>query len=235
MSEIIALRGANSKTFDLGNNRRRTEIYPGRVHWFDGNAMQDYAPVWSRSGNTWSVAGMPFQVSFTPGQRSYTYTSAAGSVTANLLSMGGTDVGSLPLDFSNFVADSQRLGFFGILPELDMYFVAHVKGVSLHKILHGDLAPREFVWEVTKNVGEQINVGGPSKGAENLDGTATRETIRDRNRWLEFDDSFVLDRTQGQREIYIHTQRWTGRVATVDAKTRLAGWTTDFAYPVRIV
>ena len=71
-TELVALRGRSSKTFDLGNGKRRLEVGGAIAHHRKNGAWVDTDCVWRESGQEYLTGEYPYQVKVNKGTKAVT-------------------------------------------------------------------------------------------------------------------------------------------------------------------
>lgn len=146
--EIIALRGENSKTYDLNNGKRSLEAHIGAVHYKD-NYTNKTEP-WKDIDLTWEgnrITKAPYELTH-EGKKLTLKSKKTGKIsTIELLEIGGKVIPSIPA-----IAWSVSKGLArapGIALDTDLEVIAEFSAVRFRRILKSDKAPQEAKFKVT--------------------------------------------------------------------------------------
>lgn len=235
-TEDISKRTEFSKTFVEDDGTRTIVSGQNRIHYDDNGQMVEFAPQWIEGADSITLTGAHFDAMISKGTLAYRFGKRDENkkIDVRIISVNGDE--SPPFNFTDVMLDKNRVGFRNFLPDFDVYWVAHGHGLTLHKILRSDAAPRQFVWDVLKDKNIKANLGDRfRRGRENIDDVVQREIYADQHRQLELESNVNKRPNVGGRDHAILSERWTGNVIGVQKGTRLKYVTTDFAYPVRMV
>lgn len=238
LAERTEFRTRTTKTFEAEPGRFVLQAGLQPCHYLEGGSLQEIAPTWvAATATRFNLEGAPFTAIALCNQTRFGYTyghrATGRRVEIEIVSVGGVAWASQTKRIVPEIGDG-KLGWMNILPDLDFYFVAHGRGLTLHKILRSDLAPREFVWTVKMDKSLNLNVGAaPKPGRENIDALVQRPTVDLKRELQEVNEVTALP-DEGDFSVWQLKETWTGRAAAVDPETRIRSWTFDVAYPVRM-
>jgi hypothetical protein len=232
--EIITQRGERSKTWDIGNNQRRTRVGLTALHYRDN--PNDEKESWRdidlslESDNTCHKA--PYDVQIYTNKIGFSYVSKRGG----RIDVELDKVGDIPVDNSrfNFIQDGNQIFWNNVASNLNMKVLLRPQGVEIFKQLLNDQAAKKFRWKIKKWKGSKCDFKRELAG---MDSKVTGPgPINSHNPGrLEIVTNVVLDRDEIDSEIYLMDEEWTGNVGRIiDKKTRQKTWIKDAQYPVVI-
>lgn len=149
VGELSALRNWRSKTFDMGNGKRRLiQKACGLVHYHSGVGFEDIDTTIIQQGLAFNVDKAPFQLSIKEGVVGFDYLSRqGGSVSLKLIRLNDVPIGPMNLN-PRVVGDSI---FLIVTPALEFYIKVRPAQVQIWKLLKNPSAPHNWTWELTEN------------------------------------------------------------------------------------
>ena len=235
--ELVEMRQATSKTYQLPNNQHKLVAGLSHVHYKDDPNNPDNQS--DGQPNRWKdidltildvngkkvIKKAMYDLEIWTDRVGYTYTSKySGRVDVELIKVNNGFVGN------NFTIrqDGNKLFWDGVGQDLDLYVDAGIDKVEIFKVLKSGRAAKKLKWKITEDIGGRARfitkiVGKDSaKNALNIKttiGTKTKKIGRTLNEY----NSFEFD------------EEWTGEIGEIlDPTTRQKTWTTNVVYPVVI-
>lgn len=215
--ELIELRTARGKTFDLGGNQRRLILGSGLAHYRDGNEWKDIDTTLVKERDEWKCETLPYRFRLHPDGIGFDFEDRdGGSVTNGLVAIGGQP---LPKIVHPKVA-GDTITFEEVATDLDIVFKVLPGQVKTLRILKSANAPRSFTWKVTHDERGARFVSDRLIGYDNF-GATKRQERRELHLLLE---------KNGQT----YTETWTGETKVRNFKTRQKSFSNAVTYPVEI-
>jgi len=233
VGEINRLRSNTSKTFDMGDNRRKIIAAASPIHYLDGATFSEIDTTIQDdgSGNLF-VSSAPFTFQITRNEIGYRYTSRSGGVAiVKLLEVNNSPVSGpfTPTRFSN-----NNIIFERVFTDCDIIMRVWNGKVEILKILHSANAPTSFTWEITREPNAKYNIVTDTKGWDNRDNVNRPTEVRNRRSIeLTHNKTTEQDVTLGRKRFNV-TETFTGRTRIRDATTRVPRWVNEIIYPVVI-
>ena len=233
VQEVIAERTEHSKTFELSNGKLKLIASLKRAHipddvgkWRSGESVGwiDVDTDFVLKGSQYTVKNTWYNCTIETDRIAYSYVSKdQGVVDIELMKIGNQDVSGLTLSL-NPVAKDNVLTFPGVVPDLDLEFVARAEGLYVNKILHSAFAPRDFTWCIETDQDCPLKVNKQTRGHDNHALKAPgRENPRKGNlcRKIEMvhDVQKITPKKHAKAETFGET--WTGRTFMRDEERRL--------------
>ncbi len=205
MKELLDKRTPHSKTFDLGGGCFRLQVQKN-LHFMKDGKLEEVKLTPREDRGHWLVDQAPYALRIHPRDPAYRYTSKNGSLSVELVDVGGQE------------PDVTRPGIEGcvsvwteIARDTDYRIAPQNRGVSTWLILKSADAPRVWSWEVLGNAALLAPlVGQDARGQQ-----------------CEIEVTHV-----GSQLV----ARWTGRVRSQAGLRRIGrpAWTDDAVFPVTI-
>lgn len=218
LSEMTALRTANSKTWDIGNGLRTAVHSIAPVHW------QDRLGQWREHDltidpKTFRVGSAPHQIEVRDIGVTVNHFNG-DTVSIDLVSVGNVTSGWPTM---RTVAGS-KIVWSEVAPGVDIELEVTASGVRFWQVIKNDSAPRSFAWQFTEAAGLKIlqtdlNVTGADANNQAAQLTTTKSAISTDNKG---------------NATYTLSVLWSGNVKVRDPVTRRASWQPAPTYPVDI-
>lgn len=242
-TEITELRTLRSKTFDLGNGKRRaiTRIRPVHVPssvqaweaglpftWNDPDPEVELRDGFIQVKNAWYRLQVDIE-----GQFRYRVVSRRAGMHELIVSLERLN-GSNPTLTINPQRQGNRIVFPDVVPGITFILVCKPARVELIKRITSPTAPKDFVWRIARTGNDLVR--GRLIGNDNADGLERQnETLRKRfKRGLEMQRNIQDLGTINGRQVVLLRERWTGRTFQIDDTTRIKTPSTEVVYPVEI-
>jgi len=167
MEELIGLRTANSKTFNLGGRKRRAEIYSIPVHY--KNNYKDVKEQWKDIDTTWRngrIDSAPYAAWIDGLTLHYTDKQTCENGTIALEKIGGIDKQA-----TQFTFEGRKATIKDFDTDLDLMVEAHPSGVRFGVVVKSDKAPRDLQYDIKGNLSRIRN------RAEDADGNPLALTV----------------------------------------------------------
>lgn len=174
--EIEEERTQHSKTFEMPNGRKKLVASLRRAHipddidkWRSGDSVGwvDIDTDFELKGNQYTVKNTWYTCTIETDRVAYSYISKdKGLVEIELRKIGNQAVENLTLTLKP-VAKENVLTFPGLVPDLDLEFVARAEGLFVNKIIHSASAPRDFTWGIEQDADCPLHVNMKTRGHDN--------------------------------------------------------------------
>lgn len=150
-TEIIGLRSENSKTFDVGNGKRRLEVSIGAIHYKD-----DYANAseqWKDIDLTWvdnKITKAPYELTLESNKVTIRDKKTGEISTIELLEIGAKGIPAKAWEKSKGLAKAPGIvNLDNIALDTDLEIVAENTRVSFTRVLKSDKAPVDAMFKIT--------------------------------------------------------------------------------------
>lgn len=225
-TEIVSERRAVSKTFDLGDGRRKLVSGLTPLHYDDNGLKEiDLTPVERR--DHWLIDKAPFVLKVWKGRPGFEYRSRRGGrAKADLMAMDG-QARTLA---SQATVHADGLQWADVAPNLDIQLRVKPHKVEFFKILKAADAYTAFDWDVEHDAGQRFRVGRTSRGYD-----ARPTQVKDRHRHAEMRVTVSNERSVDGKTSFRYREEFRGRVSDiVDKRTRQRQWKDNLRYPITI-
>lgn len=214
-------RTMRSKTFNLGDRKRKLVQTIGALHWWDGEdwADIDLQPVLQADG-MWRVDQAPYKLIVDPVTAWLRHESRANGARARV---GLNTVGGQPVTLPVPTIEDGRFLWENVVEGLDLELVLKPKGAEWFKIVRSADAPHTLAWGVERQEGFQGNIKLVPEGVDAAGDPLRMVTQEGAHRTVDGWEKFEIAETFA---------RQVSRI--VDPQTRRREWKDDVAYPVRI-
>lgn len=237
VSELVNERQKFSKTFDMGDGKRRSINAMRPVHWKDGNNLSEIDLTIKRKGQVYELKTAPYEITLRASNLICIYDHEdGGHVEIQLTHVNDMPVGGLPIQLNPRLIGN-RLYLDDFLPNITIYLQVNDGGFSLQKLITADIGPISFTMQMTVDDSPNVKVENRALGRDNYNEISDpdRITQKDFKRQIISTESITnqIDNGDGTNT-YTLRQVWDGTVARVDPITRVKSPSTDVIYPVRM-
>lgn len=224
--ELINLRTAYSKTFDMGGGNHRLVYcaFPVHIRTMFTERETDFSFRYSSNLNKWVANELPFSVYCDNNRLKISFQSGKGRlISLQLLQLDDVDV-----NFADFEIKTTERGLNYVNTNLgiSINIILQFDKIKIFKKLRDSNSPKKLIWRVI----------GDNEIVNNFTGVSLGWDKQRRTCEVNYGKSNIVDR--GSRSTLIYTEEWTGRISKARDRNRTLAWfdeseLTD-VYPVTI-
>ena len=220
LPEIVEARTVRSKTFNLGGNKRKLVMLPQRIHWRNGQVLEDVdLSLAVQPDGMLRMDQADYKLIVDPTTATLRHESRKSGARARV---GLKAIGGQPAVLAKPIVEDGRIRWLSVVPGVDIELWLRPRGAEWFKVIHGPDAPHEFTWTVERQEGfDEAKINLETRG---LDANKDRlriahqlGAVRVAGGWIKSD----------------FTERFERQVSRVaDKRTRRREWANDPQYPV---
>lgn len=208
LEEIVEERTLFAKVYDRGGGRRRMVASQTPIHWQDEDGKFQDIDTTIEDGKVWKCS---YEAELLKGAVGYRGTDPKG---------GPMGI-ELLADYVEPEIEGNRAVYKDVMKDVDFVIEFYPNGIRANRIVKSAEGERECHYKITRPAGADgkiANMGQDSKGQK-----AELETV---------EEPCVAESDDVMQKVFV--QKWTGRVAKMDEKTRKREWSDEVEYPVMI-